>query len=485
MACERSSSIPGTSIEHGHPGEALRIRHRGRQNPRGDLRGRDLVGDHVGREQPALERGEHLERSLLVVAGAGRDVGAGRSDLHLQFVVVARAAGAVGPEREDVDEVRAAHELREARPKVVRVAKDLAAGTVRELEERAVRAVRIHGRCLRVGPKAGDVHRVDDAVRTSQENRHHLELILEGRVAEALVAVDLPELSRDDPFLLLGGVLGPDEQPALEAFGQIDDVLAAGQDVEDRREVIEGLDHLVDLAAPVPIVARVVHRPEGFQGVRQSALRIRTIGPPGIAAAADGQRLQHRLVLDELERVLGPRERGRKAERVDRAGELHAVGGEAGHQPHALLDREGRDGGEVRFGHSVEHELLGRVAGLKQRARTREDQIEEEQEAAAARGIHLRTQRPRRLLGQVDGVEGEDLLLLAVVEELKVRGRQAADRRSVPSGDADGHFHERDFGRFLDALEGDFRRPCRAREERNRNGESKGTVHGKAPETLV
>jgi hypothetical protein len=360
------------------------------------------------------------------------------------------AGGAVRPEGEHVHELRLRDQPREVLAEIVRVAEDVAAAALRDFVERILVLPQAHRGALvpgiRLRSDAADVHRVDDAVGAVEELADLRELLPQRGRAEALVRVHLPDLAVQEVLPLLLALGRADEEPAAEAFGEIDDVLPPLDRVERLRELAERLEEMAHAPARVLVVPHAMHDREGLEALGQAR--------PVRAASHGTRRRKSRrpcaggLRVGERERV-GPLLERVEPERLDRARELDAIGRERDEDLHAPFDRVGRDRREIAVGHPRQDEVVRGAARVHDRLRTREREVEEEKETAPRRG-RQGSRGGIRLFREVDRVEPHDRLRPAVVLDGEVRRGQAADRLAVAADDADRHLDERDLGRFTD-----------------------------------
>ena len=184
-----------------------------------------------------------------------------------------------------------------------------------------------------LGADPGDVHRVDDAVGSAEQHAHLGELGAQRRVAEAAVRVDFPDLALDQTRSLLVALRRPDQVAAVEALGQVEDVLAAFDDVQARPQLAEGLDEVTDAAALVLVGARLVDR-------AASPAASRSVPPPALRLFRRLRRSRRGVAGGSNAKASGSTD-SRRASRpsdLDRLGELRAIRGERHEQPHALLD---------------------------------------------------------------------------------------------------------------------------------------------------
>ena len=135
--------------------------------------------------------------------------------------------------------------------------------------------------------------------------------------------------------------------------------------------------------------------------------------------------------------------------------ELHAVAREVLHKLPALLDRDGRDAGEVTRPHLLFHEGARSLPRADQSRRARVGEIEHQEPVPARRGGRLLEKRIDPLgcrRAQVRDLEAGDLLLFSVVVELEVSRRQARERLAVLPKDVDGHLDDGDGRLLLDGV---------------------------------
>ena len=187
-------------------------------------------------------------------------------------------------------------------------------------------------------------------------------------------------------------------------------------------------------------------------------------------AGAGAKSVEGRIFDQETQGVL-PCElhEARRAQSIDGTNDLGTIGRERDQQAAAGLDRVSRDGSEIRRMKLLQHELTGSFPSADDGGRRRVGKIEEKQEVPPRRRGHgsLDLQPSLRRLDdvQIDHPHADDLLRLALVEDLEILDPEIANGLPVLADDIDGHFDLEDVGGLLEGLVGVLRQGW-AREER-------------------
>ncbi len=408
----------------------------------------------AGGGELALERVALGERARRVVARPVDDPHAAVV-LHLdaERVVLAVGGQALGLEGEDVGDARPLEQASHRRPEVVGVVEELAAGLVGH-HEQAVLAAGVLDALVAAGGEAADVDALDRAVGAAELLEHAGQVARGLGVAEAVLGVDQPVLAggrrRVDVLRLLVVGRALDER-AVEALGQVDDVLPPLDAPHQVRQVGERAGHRGDVV--------LLRLPRGaglglrhlLEGVEEGLLLV--VAPLGALVQAAALPLRRDQQPERVGVAVG--ELG-EAEGIDGVLDLPPVGGEADDELRAAGLAVGRHRHQVGALDTLFDHLVRRRAALDDRRGLGVREVEEEEEVAAGGDRHralLPLLAGGGRLRQVDDVEAGDLLLLLAVVELEVGGGQAA-HRLVALDDGHRHLDGDDRGGLVEPLAG-------------------------------
>jgi hypothetical protein len=264
--------------------------------------------------------------------------------------------------------------------------------------------------------------------------QHLTELVLGGCVAEPQIAVHILVLTVGggvvlslDCLALLprGAATLADDDGAVEAFREIDQVLAAV-------DVPEQLGYLVQRAHQsqdvVPVIGPSDRALHATHGLFQSGFRLDAPAPSGATARGGSPMFRH--VCEGDSQGIPPRvDQLRQSESVDCHLDLLSIGGKAEDQVDAAGGRVGRNTDKVGRIETGGYQLLRGVSGPHDGGGIRERKIEEQEEVPSSG-----CRNTPNLLGLLDGsgrkvigVESDQILTLSAIEDLELIGGQASD----------------------------------------------------------
>ena len=178
----------------------------------------------------------------------------------------------------------------------------------------------------------------------------------------------------------------------------------------------------------------------------------------GIADAGARAKSLDRRIFDQESQGVLPCElhEAWRAQGIDGADDLGTIGGERDQQASAGLDRVGRDGSEIRWMKLLQHELPGGFPRPDHGSRRRVGEVEQKQEVPPRRwgygSLDLQPSLSRLDDVQIDHPHADDLLRLALVEDLEILQSQIANRLPVLTDDIDGHLDLENLGALLEGL---------------------------------
>jgi len=349
------------------------------------------------------------------------------SNPHVQLAGLVPLSGVGGLEGENVVVAGGVEDLAEPFRDVVRVLDEAPPAAERDLGQGLPAPGVGPGAQRPLGPGGGletaDVHGVDDGVGQGQRVVEASELLLRPRVAEVPLGLHLPVLPVRDRFAGARPVLAllAHQHRLVEPGREEDDVLAALEAVEERRESGEAVEEPLDSVPVLGALRAGEELPLGAEDLGGLGVL------PGIDVRGGGTRREvEGEIPRELERV--PHALGLDdAEPGNRLLQLGAVAREADEDAGPRLAVRGHrrevPGGELR-----PHELARRVAGLHDPERGREREVEQQQELPSRRRLEKRARRGTRAAGAgVDLLERDDPRLAALVPDGEVGRGEPGD----------------------------------------------------------